>query len=97
MHRLIAQAIASHQLVQLDYNGSTRIVEPHIYGIDTRGHETLSAYQVVGGSLSGEHTGWKTFEMAKAGGVQLLAARFRKPRREYNPADPKFHTIYRRL
>lgn len=97
MQKLIARAIATRHLVQLDYNGSTCIVEPHIYGVDTRGHETLSAYQVVGGSLSGENTGWKTFEMAKAGDVQMLASRFGAPRRAYNPADAKFRTVYSQL
>lgn len=97
MQRLLAQAIAAHRLVQLDYNGSTRVVEPYIYGVDSHGHEILSAYQVTGGSLSGEHAGWKTFEVAKSGDIQMLGSRFGKARREYNPADAKFRTVYCRF
>lgn len=97
MQTQLLKAIATRHLVQLDYNGSTRIVEPHIYGIDTRGHETLSAYQVAGGSLSGEGTGWKTFEIARAEDIRLLASHFTKPRREYNPGDAKFRTVYTKL
>jgi hypothetical protein len=97
MQTLIAEAIASRSLLRLEYNGSTRIIEPHIYGLDTRGHPALSAYQVTGGSLSGENHGWKTFDIRKIHGLQLLESHFRQPRPEYNASDPKFRTIYRRL
>lgn len=85
MQDLIAEAITALHLMQLDYNGSTRVVEPHIYGVDTRGHETLSAFQVAGGSLSGEHTGWKTFELARIEAIRVLASRFGKPRPDLQP------------
>lgn len=94
---LIAEAIATQHLLQLDYAGSTRIVEPHIYGLDAQGREVLSAYQVTGGSISGETTGWKTFEIAKVTDVEVLAAHFSRPRREYNPADAMFQIVYSRL
>lgn len=97
MQRVIAEAIASHKLLQLDYNGSTRVVEPHIYGLDTHGHEALSAYQVTGGSLSGENIGWKTFEIGKIRHLRLLSSRFNRPRPEYNAADAKFESVYTQL
>lgn len=97
MQRLIAQAIASRNLLRLDYNGSTRVVEPHIYGLDTHGHEALSAYQVAGGSLSGADIGWKTFDIGKIRRLQLLGSHFTQPRPEYNASDARFGTVYRRL
>lgn len=95
--RRIAEAIAAHRLLQLDYKGCTRVVEPHIYGIDTQGHEALSAYQVAGGSLSGEYAGWKTFDIAHVAGIKVLKSHFPEPRREYNPAHALFRTVYEQL
>lgn len=97
MDERIRQAIYRRHFLQLDYNGSTRIVEPHIYGVDTRGNEALSAYQVAGGSLSGESAGWKMFDLAKVGDIQMLAAHFSKPRPEYNPGDSLFREVYSQL
>lgn len=97
MQQAICDAIEAHHLLKLDYGGTARIVEPHIYGHDSHGHELLSAYQVSGGSLSGEHSGWKLFDLTKVGDLRVLSARFRKPRAAYNPGDRTFRAVYSRL
>jgi hypothetical protein len=46
----ICDAIRSMQTLSFTYNGFRRVVEPHAYGIDTKGHEALRAFQTTGGS-----------------------------------------------
>lgn len=97
MDQSICQAIASRHLLKVQYGGESRIVQPHIYGEDHHGHELLSAYQVSGGSQSGESVGWKLFDLAKVEGLEILSGRFSKPQSEYNPGDATFMRVYSRL
>jgi len=97
VRRSICQAIEDHSLLKLDYGDRLRIVEPHIYGEDSRGHELLSAYQVSGGSVSGEHVGWKLFDLDKVRGVEVMPIRFLEPQAAYNPGDRTFTRVYSRL
>ena len=57
----IASAIQSRNLLSFVYDGFRRTVEPHTFGVDAKGHAALRAYQVAGGSESGEYVGWKLF------------------------------------
>lgn len=62
----IASAINNRQLLSFSYDGYPRIVEPHTYGTDTKSHTALRAYQVRGGSESGEYVGWKSIVILKS-------------------------------
>lgn len=62
---MICSAINSRQLIQFNYEDSTRIVEPYCYGLSKNDSEVLRAYQVKGGSKSGHTTGWKLFSASK--------------------------------
>ena len=57
----IAEAIRTQHLLTFNYDGYMRTVEPHTYGTDRKGNRALRAYQVGGGSESGERVGWKIF------------------------------------
>src|SRR3569623_3550187 len=59
----IRAAIENRQLLRFNYRGHVRTVEPHIYGIDGKGHYALRGYQVGGGSESGQSVGWKLFHV----------------------------------
>src|SRR3569623_2109559 len=59
----IRAAIENRQLLRFNYRGHERTVEPHIYGMDGKGHYALSGYQVGGGSESGQSVGWKLFHV----------------------------------
>lgn len=57
-------AIGGKRLVQLSYkHGSSRVVEPHDYGVH-KGVERLLAYQVGGFSSSRQPYGWRMFDIA---------------------------------
>ena len=55
MQDVICQAIREKLLLELHYDGQSRRVAPHIYGIDSAGDELLSCYQVWG---DGAPAGW---------------------------------------
>ena len=93
----IASAIENRQLLAFRYGGHDRVVEPHIYGVDRRGHDALSAYQVRGGSESGAFAGWKMFHVDGMRAVRVLSATFARPRKDYNPQDASFSRVYARL
>ncbi|MBA3599396.1 MAG: hypothetical protein H0W40_18790 [Methylibium sp.] len=89
----IATALRERQLLAFVYDGQPRAVEPHIYGLSGSGRPALSAYQVAGGSASGEPLGWKLFHVSEMRQVKLLAAHFAGPRPDYNARDKAFRSV----
>lgn len=63
--KMICSAINSRQLIQFNYEDSTRIVEPYCYGLSKDDNEVLRAYQIKGHSKSGHPVGWKLFRASK--------------------------------
>ncbi|MCZ7556093.1 MAG: hypothetical protein M5R41_06805 [Bacteroidia bacterium] len=88
----ICDAIKNMQTLSFTYNGYRRVVEPHTYGTDTKGHEALRAYQTSGSSESGE-LGWKLFHVGDIRGLSVLEATFPKPRPGYKRGDKGFSSI----
>jgi hypothetical protein len=88
----ICDAIRSMQTLSFTYNGFRRVVEPHAYGIDTKGHEALRAFQTTGGSESGE-LGWKLFHVREMHGLSTLQTTFSGPRPGYRRGDRGFSSI----
>jgi predicted DNA-binding transcriptional regulator YafY len=89
MHQILLDAIRDKCLVTFRYDGETRVVEPHCYGVDTKGHKALRAFQVG--------KGWRLFHVAEMGPMSMTGGRFERPRPEYNPNDKHMATIYARL
>lgn len=71
---LIRAAIAQARLVQLQYLGKKRIVEPHDYGIH-KGIVKLLAYQ-VGGLSGGKLPNWRWLEANKISDIRILDRTF---------------------
>lgn len=93
----ISSAIQNRQLLSLSYDGYPRVVEPHCYGTDTKGHLALRAYQVRGGSESGEYVGWKLFHVKDILQLVTLPDRFAAPRTGYKTNDKAFTSIQTQL
>lgn len=89
----IASAIRNRQLLSFSYDGFARVVEPHTYGIDGKGHYAVRAYQVRGGSESGEFVGWKLFHVSEMHQLSVLAEHFSGARPKYKRGDTAFPTI----
>lgn len=93
----IATAIQGRNLLTFVYDGFSRTVEPHTFGVDTKGHTALRAYQVGGGSESGEYIGWKLFHANQMHSVTVQAQTFAGPRPGYKRGDKAFSIVRAQL
>jgi len=92
MNTSIIDAINNKILIEFDYDGETRIVEPHCYGVTSKGNDAIRAYQVDGYSSSGK-MGWKLYDLAKAYNLNVLGEEF-ETRDDYKKGDKGMTKIY---
>lgn len=86
MNQTLMTAIRDMQTVSFSYHGEARIVEPHCYGNDTKGHDALRAYQLGG-------KGWRLFHLSDMSMVNLDGQSFH-PRSDYKRNDSAMDRIY---
>ena len=94
MNDLICEAISSRKVIEFNYNGGVRVVEPHCHGISRAGNEVLRGYQTDGYSESGNSVGWKMFEVSGMSIVQSTGDVFDQNRPGYNPDDKHMTSIH---
>jgi hypothetical protein len=97
MNTLICDAVRARRLLRFVYDGYERVVEPHLYGINTADHEMLSCWLVGGWSASEAAPGWRNYLVRDMADVQVLAEGFDGPREGYNPGDDAFRQRFCRL
>ncbi|MGZ7070023.1 MAG: hypothetical protein ACXVH2_01625 [Methanobacterium sp.] len=90
--KIICSAIKSRQLIQFNYEDSTRIVEPYCYGLSKNDNEVLRAYQIKGHSKSGHPVGWKLFSVSKMEDIKV-SNEFFAIGHQYG-AEPVIKTVY---
>lgn len=87
---LLRKAISERLLVEFDYDGYHRVVEPHVYG-KKEGEMQLLAYQITGESASDALPEWRRFDIDKISHLRLTNRHFKGPRRtrsgEHGPFD----------
>lgn len=93
MDDFICTAIANRSVIEFQYKGQSRTVEPHLLGVDSDGDVTLSAWQLSGGSGQG----FRDFHVSKLSGPSTTGATFSGPRPGYNPNDSTLVRIICRL
>ena len=64
MHPEIFTAIRSLKLIQFDYRGHYRVVEPHMFG-RRQGLDQVLGYQVRGTAAEGLNQDWRMFDVAR--------------------------------
>ena len=89
MATTICNAIRHRHVISFQYDGSIRRVEPHQVGDDHDGDQTLSAWQLSGGS----GVGWRDFHTAKMSAPTPTGESFAGPRPGYNPNNKKMRRI----
>ena len=94
MNSKISEAIKTMAIVQFDYHGEKRVVEPHCHGITGKGNEALRGYQVDGGTISGNPSPWRLFNVADIINFEITDHTFDGPRSDYNPNDKSMTRIY---
>lgn len=97
MNQTIICAIHNRKLLTFTYNGHSRTVEPHTYGVTTTGNESLLAYQTNGGHASGHKEPWHLFNLSKMEKLTLSTRSFTGPRHGYKRTKPAMKRIYIQL
>ncbi len=87
MNSEICAAIKNKAVVQFNYHGETRVVEPHCHGMSSKGNEVLRGYQTGGGSVSGNPNPWRLFIIGDISSLEITDNTFDGPREDYNPND----------
>lgn len=90
-------ALQSGKLLELRYDGFSRVVEVHTVGVTTAGNEAMSVWQVRGGSDSNEPTGWKTMRLDEAFSAHVIEEKSKAPRTGYKRGAKTFSRIYCQL
>jgi hypothetical protein len=91
------KAINGKFVIELRYHSFNRIVEPHAYGISSKGHRILRCYQIAGGSQSNEPQGWKLLTESEIASAHLTGQNFVSPRAGYKRGDAAMTTILAQL
>ena len=97
MNQQIIEAIKTKYLLRVEYHGYYRIVEPHTYGVNHKDHETLSCYQVSGGSESNEPQGWKLLLIHEAHAIVMTETAFSGARDGYKRDTKTMKRMYAQL
>jgi hypothetical protein len=95
MQDIICQAIREKRLLEIEHDGQSLRVAPHIYGIDAAGDELLSCY-LVWGSTDGEPAGWKSLRLSEISELKLTTKRF-APRPEHQRSDGEVARVFCRV
>lgn len=90
----ITEAIRSRHVISFQYSGGVRIVNPHLYGRLTTGHDAILGIQTGGYSRSGGLPEWRVFHVSKISGLQVLGDTFTPSPYRGNPYESDFTSIY---
>lgn len=81
------EALREGRLLELRYDGYSRCVEVHAVGYSSAGNAVMRAWQVSGGSVSGEKVGWKLMRLDEAQNAFLSSNVSEVPRPGYKRGD----------
>jgi hypothetical protein len=95
--RLICEAIQRRLLLEFDYDGLHRVVQPYAHGRSTAGREVLRAIQVGGQSRSARIASGKLWSVEKLTRPRLSEQKFVPDDPNYNPNDTALKTIHCRI
>src|SRR5258708_60177 len=83
MNGMLCESIKRRCLLEVEYSGGVRVIEPYAHGLSRDGMEILVAFQRGGASSSGRTIGWKAFRADELDQVVVLDVTFLVNRTEY--------------
>src|SRR5688572_30072913 len=97
MHPLICEAIKRKRLLMFGYGDVVRVIEPHLFGVNSAGHEMLTAWLRAGHSRTEPEGGWRNYLTSDITNLQMLDEVFPGPRDGYNAQDTRVQRVFCRL
>ena len=97
MDATIAKAIHYKRVIEFEYNGHLRVVEPHAYGLSMTNHEVIRGYQVQGTTDTGSVQEWHLFEVKQITKLKVTDRHFEGIRNGYQRGDKRLGIIYSEL
>jgi hypothetical protein len=94
----IRSAIADRRLLEIRYNSSLRLVEPHDYGV-LKGIQRLLVYQLGGPVRLSNRTvvGWRLFDVSKIEDCTVLEKAFRGSRNHPQHHHQRWDVVHARV
>jgi hypothetical protein len=90
-------AIANRRLAEVRYGGSTRLIEPHDYGVQS-GRERLLVFQRRGPARPGHKPiGWRLLEVPKIEAFTILDGTFAGSRVRSQGTHYDWEVVYARV
>lgn len=94
---LIISAIRQMSVLRFYYNGKLRTVEPQTYGLSTKGHEVLRAYERPASNHSKRSGMAKLFDLKKISGLRETGQTFQEALSAHNPDDSAMVEVFATL
>ncbi len=86
-------SLRRRRVLAIRYDGYTRAVEVHAVCYSKPDHAILRAWQISGGSVSGERSGWKLMRLDEASGAHVSDTPSQDPRPGYKRGDAATYRI----
>jgi hypothetical protein len=97
MDSLIVNAIRNRRVIRLNYDGRSRSVEPHAYGLDKAGNAILLCYEGFCNGSSREAAGWKQFRLFAVDSVVETPENFACARAGYKRNDTGLAAVFAQI
>ncbi len=97
MRNTIIEAIENRNILEFDYDGNHRVVEPHAVGVSSTGKEQLRAFQFDGQSDRVQVPDWGMFSLNKIQNLQVKQETFEGERQGYRRGDRHLNPIFAEL
>lgn len=98
MNTTICDAIRDGEIIEFEYEGMIRIVEPFVYGTDSTGAPILRGYQIGGFNTENDNSyTWDTYKVDLMGTVKFIGKKFEEHRAGFDSDDETFTSIFCRF
>jgi hypothetical protein len=91
---VLTDAVHDRAVLEFEYNGHHRVVQPSAHGLNLKGNESLRGYQIGGSSRSGRMPPWRMFKVAQIQGLILTGDTFTDEPEGYRCGDLGMTVIF---
>ncbi len=94
---ILCDAIVARRLLEFEYDGARRVVQPYVHGFNAKQQELLRAIQIGGATRSRSLGFGKLWLVEKMRDLRLTDERFLPTDPHYNPDDSAMAVIHCRI